>query len=319
MPPPQSGPIVGKEEGGAIITRPAWSICGKSHNLRKPSYKQQSRKTFLEPAKSGNLHTTINLEKPSYDQPNLLQDGRWHSWPNLHWTPWQLAQAEHQGHPCSNYPFCVLTSFRVWLHSSNSLQQHSMTRLQVVRIFTSSTFTDMLMERNTLMEFVYPRIREYCRERYGIEFQVSRQRQRQRQQQKQRQRQRQRQSTAGSATALSPRFQSFAWIDIVHPGCRHALGSAGWDDQRAYDHWTLHEGTGLLSAAFYRSQERIFCMMWKFSHVHILSRAQLHLFRWSKVWLSTGSSCCGLCRTEVVEGDTFGNGDRCDPARQVYS
>ena len=49
--------------------------------------------------------------------------------------------------------------------------------LQVVRIFTSSTFTDMLMERNTLMEFVYPRIREYCRERYGIEFQVSRQRQ----------------------------------------------------------------------------------------------------------------------------------------------
>ena len=43
---------------------------------------------------------------------------------------------------------------------------------QVVRIFTSSTFTDMLMERNTLMEFVYPRVREYCRERYGIEFQV---------------------------------------------------------------------------------------------------------------------------------------------------
>ena len=30
----------------------------------------------------------------------------------------------------------------------------------------------MLMERNTLMEFVYPRVREYCRERYGIEFQV---------------------------------------------------------------------------------------------------------------------------------------------------
>ena len=43
---------------------------------------------------------------------------------------------------------------------------------QVVRIFTSSTFTDMLMERNTLMEFVYPRVREYSRERYGIEFQV---------------------------------------------------------------------------------------------------------------------------------------------------
>ena len=30
---------------------------------------------------------------------------------------------------------------------------------QVVRIFTSSTFTDMLMERNTLMEYVYPKIK----------------------------------------------------------------------------------------------------------------------------------------------------------------
>jgi hypothetical protein len=29
----------------------------------------------------------------------------------------------------------------------------------VVRIFTSSTFTDMLMERNTLMEYVYPKIK----------------------------------------------------------------------------------------------------------------------------------------------------------------
>jgi hypothetical protein len=43
---------------------------------------------------------------------------------------------------------------------------------KVVRIFTSSTFTDMLLERNTLMEFVYPRIKEYCRDRYGVEFQV---------------------------------------------------------------------------------------------------------------------------------------------------
>ena len=43
---------------------------------------------------------------------------------------------------------------------------------QVVRIFTSSTFTDMLMERNTLMEWVYPKIKEYCKERHGLEFQV---------------------------------------------------------------------------------------------------------------------------------------------------
>ena len=43
---------------------------------------------------------------------------------------------------------------------------------KVVRIFTSSTFTDMLMERNTLMEYVYPKIKEYCREKHGLEFQV---------------------------------------------------------------------------------------------------------------------------------------------------
>ena len=44
--------------------------------------------------------------------------------------------------------------------------------IKVVRIFTSSTFTDMLMERNTLMEWVYPKIKEYCKEKHGLEFQV---------------------------------------------------------------------------------------------------------------------------------------------------
>ena len=45
--------------------------------------------------------------------------------------------------------------------------------LQVVRIFTSSTFTDMTMERNTLMQFVYPKLKTYCREKHGLEFQVT--------------------------------------------------------------------------------------------------------------------------------------------------
>ena len=31
----------------------------------------------------------------------------------------------------------------------------------------------MLMERNTLMEYVYPKIKEYCREKHGLEFQVN--------------------------------------------------------------------------------------------------------------------------------------------------
>ena len=47
---------------------------------------------------------------------------------------------------------------------------------KIVRIFTSSTFTDMLMERNTLMEWVYPKIKEYCREKHGLEFQVTKER-----------------------------------------------------------------------------------------------------------------------------------------------
>ena len=43
---------------------------------------------------------------------------------------------------------------------------------KLVRIFTSSTFTDMLMERNVLMQFVYPKLKSYCREKHGVEFQV---------------------------------------------------------------------------------------------------------------------------------------------------
>ncbi|KAI1303164.1 NACHT and WD repeat domain-containing protein 2 [Halotydeus destructor] len=43
---------------------------------------------------------------------------------------------------------------------------------RIVRIFTSSTFTDMSLERNTLMEEVYPKLKEYCKQRHGLEFQV---------------------------------------------------------------------------------------------------------------------------------------------------
>jgi len=30
----------------------------------------------------------------------------------------------------------------------------------------------MVLERNILMEHVYPKLKDYCRDRYGIEFQV---------------------------------------------------------------------------------------------------------------------------------------------------
>jgi len=35
-----------------------------------------------------------------------------------------------------------------------------------------STFTDTFVERNTLIEKVYPKIKQYCRSKYGFEFQV---------------------------------------------------------------------------------------------------------------------------------------------------
>lgn len=36
--------------------------------------------------------------------------------------------------------------------------------------------TDTLMERNNLMSKCYPRIKDYCREKHGLEFQVKQRR-----------------------------------------------------------------------------------------------------------------------------------------------
>ena len=44
---------------------------------------------------------------------------------------------------------------------------------KLVRVFTSSTFTDTTTERNALMEDVYPKLKEYCRETHGLDFQVT--------------------------------------------------------------------------------------------------------------------------------------------------
>ena len=46
------------------------------------------------------------------------------------------------------------------------------TKRKLVRIFTSSTFTDTLVERNMLMEKIYPRLKTYCKEFHNLEFQV---------------------------------------------------------------------------------------------------------------------------------------------------
>ncbi len=73
---------------------------------------------------------------------------------------------------------------------SGSLEKLPPPTSKVVRIFTSSTFTgdlkpcsfnslqsnifpDTTVERNCLMEEVYPKIKEFCRETHGLDFQVS--------------------------------------------------------------------------------------------------------------------------------------------------
>ncbi|KAJ8954195.1 hypothetical protein NQ318_005790 [Aromia moschata] len=55
---------------------------------------------------------------------------------------------------------------------AGSLEKLPPVSSKIVRIFTSSTFTDTTMERNTLMAKCYPKIKDYCREKHGLEFQV---------------------------------------------------------------------------------------------------------------------------------------------------
>ncbi|XP_076106889.1 NACHT domain- and WD repeat-containing protein 1-like isoform X1 [Mytilus galloprovincialis] len=42
---------------------------------------------------------------------------------------------------------------------------------RIIRIFTSSTFTDTMHERNRMMETTFPRLKKYCQQR-GFEFQI---------------------------------------------------------------------------------------------------------------------------------------------------
>ncbi|XP_052128486.1 NACHT and WD repeat domain-containing protein 2-like, partial [Frankliniella occidentalis] len=55
---------------------------------------------------------------------------------------------------------------------AGSLQSLPPVSSKIVRIFTSSTFTDTTMERNTLMAQCYPKLKDFCREKHGLEFQV---------------------------------------------------------------------------------------------------------------------------------------------------
>ncbi len=43
---------------------------------------------------------------------------------------------------------------------------------KTVRIFLSSTFSDTHTERDYLIEFIYPRLKTYCKTTYGLDFQI---------------------------------------------------------------------------------------------------------------------------------------------------
>ena len=63
----------------------------------------------------------------------------------------------------------------------------------VIRIYLSSNFTDMVMEKTELVNHIFPIIRKYCKDRHGLDFQVG-------------------------------QFLNHKSPDL--PGCRHEMGSS---------------------------------------------------------------------------------------------
>ena len=95
--------------------------------------------------------------------------------------------------------------------------------LKVVRIFTSSTFTDMLMERNTLMEYVYPKIKEYCREKHGLEYQVWK---------------------FWIIQGPHKKLCYYRYLYLLYlylSGCGHAVGRSRWNDWWAHDNGDIEK------------------------------------------------------------------------------
>ncbi len=48
---------------------------------------------------------------------------------------------------------------------------YDLPQTNAVRIFLSSTFSDTKAERNYLFEHIYPKLKEYCKNK-GLDFQV---------------------------------------------------------------------------------------------------------------------------------------------------
>lgn len=64
----------------------------------------------------------------------------------------------------------------MWVKGSFSSEKSvSVTKIRVYINIVNSIFfhnTDTIAERRALREHVYPKLREFCRENYGLEFQV---------------------------------------------------------------------------------------------------------------------------------------------------
>ncbi|XP_018655286.1 hypothetical protein Smp_145280 [Schistosoma mansoni] len=78
--------------------------------------------------------------------------------------PWQRLKSKFAirgfGKSKSSYDFVMSGNF------SNLPRMNS----KSVRIFISSTFSDLNLERNVLMKYIYPKLKVYCREKYGFDF-----------------------------------------------------------------------------------------------------------------------------------------------------
>ena len=42
----------------------------------------------------------------------------------------------------------------------------------LIRIYLSSTYTDMTMEKGELVNHIFPLIKNYCKDKHGLDFQV---------------------------------------------------------------------------------------------------------------------------------------------------
>ena len=88
-----------------------------------------------------------------------------------------------------------------------------MTELQpplrpVIRIYLSSNFTDMVMEKTELVNHIFPIIRNYCKDRHGLDFQVELE------------------STKGKVTKKEKKEQtSFFWMGGCKPFLKKKLQS----------------------------------------------------------------------------------------------